>query len=134
MGMDNVLRGKIMNTTAEQLIKSHNTIQVGNKQLEVNSTGYLINFDDWNEDFAKIVAENEHLELSDCHWKAIYFLRDFYREYQVPPSPRVVTKAIGEKVKSWGCTNKDLERAFPLGGCKQACRLAGLPDHYCHSC
>jgi len=116
---------------AEQIV---NTIQVGDNQVEVNKKGYLINIDDWDENFAKTVAENDHLELSECHWKTIYFLREYFQEYQVPPSPRVVKKAIGDKINSWGCTNKDLEKAFPLGGCKQACRLAGLPDHYCHSC
>jgi len=123
-----------MSATAEKIHTTHKTIQVGEKQIEVNNKGYLINSDDWDESFAKIVAENDHLELSECHWKAIYFLRDYFKEYQVPPSPRVVIKAIGHKINSWGCTNKDLEKAFPLGGCKQACRLAGLPYHYCHSC
>ncbi|MCU7835444.1 MAG: TusE/DsrC/DsvC family sulfur relay protein [gamma proteobacterium symbiont of Taylorina sp.] len=107
---------------------------MGEKQVAVNNKGYLINFDDWDENFAKTMSEIDHLKLTDCHWEAINFLRDFYREYEVPPHPRSVIKAIGDKISSWGCTKKDFEKAFPLGGCKQACRLAGLPLHYCHSC
>jgi len=123
-----------MNTSNEQAHKSQSSIQVGNKQIPVNHKGYLINFDDWSKDVSKAMAKNDHLELKECHWEAINFLREFYREYEVPPSPRTVIKAIGDKINSWGCTNKDFENAFPLGGCKQACRLAGLPSHYCHSC
>lgn len=123
-----------MNASDEITDKSQNTVQIGEKQLAVSKKGYLINFDDWDEDFARIMSEKDHLKLTECHWEAINFLRDFYREYQIPPHPRVVIKAIGEKISSWGCTRKDLENAFPLGGCKQACRLAGLPFFYCHSC
>ena len=123
-----------MNASNEKTHEKQNVLQVGEKQVAVNHKGYLINFDAWNEDFAKTVAERDHLKLKKCHWEAINFLRNFYREYEVPPSPRIIIKAIGDKINSWGCTNKDLEKAFPLGGCKQACRLAGLPYHYCHVC
>ena len=123
-----------MNASVAAVDKSQNMVQVGGKQVAVNNKGYLINFDDWDKDFAETMSAIDNLKLSECHWEAINFLRDFYREYQIPPHPRVVIKAIGDKVSSWGCTRKDLENAFPLGGCKQACRLAGLPFYYCHSC
>jgi tRNA 2-thiouridine synthesizing protein E len=46
-----------------------------------------------------------------------------------------VIKAVGEKlIQNARCTRKALEALFPQGGCKQACRIAGLPDYYCHSC
>jgi len=125
-----------VSATAIKLDKSQiaSVIQVGEKQLEVNQEGYLVNFDDWDEDTAKALAEADRLELSDCHWITINFMRDFYREYEVPPPPRVVMKTIGDKINALGCTNKTLEQTFPLGGCKQACRLAGLPAYYCHAC
>ena len=125
-----------MSATAIKLDKSQiaGVIQVGEKQIGINQEGYLINFDDWDEEAAKAMAEVDHLELSHCHWIAINFMRDFYREYEVPPPPRVVIKAIGDKINARGCTNKTLEQTFPLGGCKQACRLAGLPAYYCHAC
>ena len=128
------MRGDIMNASVEKITESQHIIEVGGKQVAVNNKGYLINFDDWDEDFAKTVAELEHLDLTECHWEAFNFLRDFYREYEVAPHPRAVAKAIGEKIDSWGCTSKEFENAFPLGGCELACRLAGLPFYYCHSC
>jgi len=112
----------------------NNIIKIKGQEIHINKDGYLINFDDWNEDIAKEMAATDQLELSECHWLTLNFLRDFFREYEVPPSPHIVKKEIGEKISSWGCTNKTLEKAFPMGGCKQACRLAGLPEHYCHAC
>jgi sulfur relay (sulfurtransferase) DsrC/TusE family protein len=35
---------------------------------------------------------------------------------------------------AYGCTKQTLREIFPMGGCKHACRLAGLPESYCHSC
>ena len=123
-----------MNIFDEKLVKSQNLVKVGRKHFAINHKGYLINFNDWDKDFTKTVAEKDHLKLTECHWMAINFLRNFYREYEVPPTPHIVIKTIGHKIKSSGCTNKDIKRVFPLGGCKQACRLAGLPLHHCHVC
>jgi len=109
-------------------------LNLGGKDIPVNKDGFLVNFDDWSEDIAKDMAAAENLELTACHWLTINFLRDYFSEFEVPPSPRIVKKEIGDKISAWGCTNKTLEKAFPLGGCKQACRLAGLPAHYCNAC
>ena len=123
-----------MNASGQKVDNTQNTLQAGNTQVAINAEGYLENFDDWNEDVAKTMSEIDHLELSDCHWEVINFMRKFYREFEVIPHPRTIIKAIGDKISSWGCTKKDFENAFPKGGCKQACRIAGLPLHYCHSC
>ena len=125
-----------MSVTAKQMdeVTTAGVIEVGEREILVNKDGYLINFDDWDENVAKTMAEIDHLELTDCHWAAINFLREYFSEYEVPPSPRVVIKKVGDKINAWGCTNKTLEQAFPLGGCKHACRLAGLPSYYCHAC
>lgn len=123
-----------MHTSDEKNNEGKNIVQVGQNQFVVNHKGYLINFADWTKDFAKAVAETDHLELTKCHWETINFLREYYLEYKVPPHYRDVIKAVGEKINALGCSKKDLEKAFPLGGCKHACRLAGLPSHYCHAC
>ena len=110
-------------------------IQVGGKTIELNDEGYLANFDDWDEEFARILAEEDSLTLEHCHWEAIRFMREFYVEYNVNPSPRIVIKTIGEKLTAEKkCTRRVLDELFPRGGCKQVCRIAGLPHYYCHSC
>ena len=109
-------------------------MEIAGRQIPVNQEGYLIDFGDWNEEVARTMAQSDQLKLSDCHWIVINFLRDYFQEYGVPPSPRTVKNTIGDQISAWGCTNETLEQAFPLGGCKQACRLAGLPAYYCHAC
>lgn len=110
------------------------TLDVNGSTIPLNDDGYLANFSDWNEDVARKLADIDGLELTDCHWVAINFLRDFYRIYEIPPSDRIMIKQIGEKINESGCTRKHLKQIFPKGGCKHACRLAGLPESYCHSC
>jgi tRNA 2-thiouridine synthesizing protein E len=110
-------------------------VQVQGRDLPINSKGFLADFAAWNEDVAKAIAAGDGLELTDCHWAAIRYLRDFFTEFEVPPSPRLVIQNVGEKLAHGRtCTRKTLEALFPKGGCKQACRIAGLPAYYCHSC
>jgi tRNA 2-thiouridine synthesizing protein E len=108
-------------------------MQIAGRELELNRKGHLARFDDWDRDIAQALAEEEGLALTDCHWSVINFLRDYYGTHEIPPSPRVVIKSIGSELSAHvPCTRKHLESLFPGGGCKQACRIAGLPDYYCH--
>ena len=110
-------------------------MQIAGRELQFNNKGHLIHFDDWNREVAEALAEKEELTLTDCHWSMIKYLRDYYAEFETSPSPRLVIKGIGDKLTmNARCTRKTLEALFPDGGCKQACRIAGLPDYYCHAC
>lgn len=109
--------------------------QIAGRELEINPKGFLVNFDDWDKDVAETIAAEEGLTLTDCHWAMIHFLRDYYRELAHPPSPHIIIKSIGDQLTlNARCTHRTLEGLFPGGGCKQACRIAGLPDYYCHAC
>ena len=108
-------------------------MQIAGRDLELNRKGHLSHFDDWDRDIAEAMAAEEGLRLTDCHWSVINFLRDYYATHEIPPSPRVVIKSIGHEVSAHvPCTRKHLESLFPGGGCKQASRIAGLPDYYCN--
>ena len=110
------------------------TLTVADRTVPLNPKGFLSRFEDWDENVAKQMAEQENLELQDCHWAAIRFIREYYQTYQVPPNPRALIKEVGEKLHAYRCTRTTLKEVFPDGGCKQACRLAVLPDYYCHAC
>ena len=111
------------------------TIQVQGTAIPLNSKGMLLNFDDWNKAVAKEIAKQDGLELTECHWAAINFLREYYHEFGVPSSPRVMLSAVGHKMSTTGkCNGKELKTLFPKGGCKHACRIAGLPREYCNAC
>lgn len=109
-------------------------IEVQGRSVEIGPKGFMENFADWNDDVARAIAAEDGLQLGECHWKAIRFIREYYREFEVPPSPRVMIREVGEQLHEIRCTYGTLKELFPKGGCKQACRLAGLPDYYCNAC
>lgn len=103
--------------------------------VRFNKKGFIANFDDWSREIAAAMAEQQGLKLSECHWAVIEFLRDYYAFHEIPPTPKVIIRELGQTVSPHTpCTKRKLEALFPDGGCKQACQLAGLPDYYCHSC
>ncbi|MGA7980148.1 MAG: TusE/DsrC/DsvC family sulfur relay protein [Chromatiaceae bacterium] len=109
-------------------------VQIADRRVELNAKGHLARFDDWDRDVAEGLAEAEGLTLTKCHWAVIEFLRDYYATFEHPPSPRLIIKAVGAQLTmNAPCTRKTLDALFPDGGCKQACRVAGLPDYYCHA-
>lgn len=103
--------------------------------VSFNRKGFITDFDDWNPVVATALASEQGLELSECHWAVIEFLRDYYEFHQMPPTPKVVIRELGQRLSPHTpCTKRKLEGLFPDGGCRQACQIAGLPDYYCHSC
>ena len=101
----------------------------------LNNKGFLSDFNYWSRDLAVEFADQENLKLTECHWSVIEFLRDYYQEYEVNPSARIIKKNLSSKLASAApCSRHALTTLFPNGGCKQACRIAGLPDFFCQSC
>ncbi|MFY9973391.1 MAG: TusE/DsrC/DsvC family sulfur relay protein, partial [Chromatiaceae bacterium] len=100
-------------------------IEVNGKTIETTDHGYLANYQDWNEDVARKLAEIEGIELTDKHWDVINYLRDEYiNNAQNQPMERVVLKEMGKK---WGSkpSSKDLYTLFPLAPTKQGTKVAG---------
>jgi tRNA 2-thiouridine synthesizing protein E len=107
--------------------KHNQTVQVNGKAIPTDSEGYLQNLDDWSEDFAHALADQERLILTDRHWEVIRFLRAYFQEHDVQAQVRIMVKHFSEK---WGAglgSNRHLHDMFPRGGPqKQGNRLAGL--------
>ena len=100
--------------------------------VEFNSKGYMVNFDAWNKELALEMAKEHKLELTECHWIIINFLRDYYTEYGIAPDPREIIHKIGKAIDHhMKCDRKHLESLFSEGGCKLACKIAGLPGCHC---
>ncbi len=109
-------------------------IEVQGRPVELGPKGFLADPQVWDREVAEAMAAAEGLELSDCHWKAIEFIREYYASFEIPPTPRVLIKTVGDQLHAYRCTYSTVKELFPNGGCKQACRLAGLPDYYCVGC
>ncbi len=96
-------------------------LKVNGKFVELNDDGFLANPQDWSEDVAKAYGALENVvELTENHWKVIYYLRDYYDRFRIAPMLRKLCKDTG-------LTMKEIENLFPPGPMKGACKLAGLP-------
>jgi tRNA 2-thiouridine synthesizing protein E len=106
---------------------SQRSVRVGSREVHTDSEGYLLNLDDWSEDFARALAREEGLTLTPRHWELIRFLRDFYQAHGVQAQVRVMIRHF---TQAWGPdagSNHRLHEMFPNGGPqKQGNRLAGL--------
>jgi tRNA 2-thiouridine synthesizing protein E len=103
-------------------------IEFNGNTIETNANGYLENLEDWSEELATMLAEEEKLTLTDRHWDLISYLRDEYiNNNQNQPNTRNIVKAMSEK---WGekVSQKDVYALFPLDPSKQGGRIAGLPE------
>ena len=65
---------------------------------KIDEEGYLIDPHDWNEELAKEFALKENIQLTEDHWDAIRFMRDYYAENQIAPDVRHVMKHLAKRL------------------------------------
>jgi len=101
----------------------HHTRMYEKKSYETDVYGFLVNFEDWDENFAVHKAYEMKMPeyLTSKHWDIIYFMRKHYESTGVVPT-------VYET-----CENNDidldaLERLFPDGYHRGAVKIAGLRD------
>ena len=92
-----------------------------NKEYEVDWLGFLINPNDWDENFAKSLTSDLSIPdgLTDEHMKVIYFIREFFLKTKV--CPNIYTTCRNNNLKL-----KDLRILFPTGYHRGACKIAGI--------
>jgi tRNA 2-thiouridine synthesizing protein E len=105
-------------------------IEINGVTIETTANGYLENQDDWNEDVAKYIADEEGVTLSEKSWDVINYLREEYFENNGnQPNERHMVKHFKsiwtdlDKVDT-----KALYTLFPKGPAKEAGKIAGLPE------
>jgi tRNA 2-thiouridine synthesizing protein E len=103
------------------------TIIYNNKSLATDKQGYLLDFTQWNEDVAMLIAKNDDIELIEAHWEVIRFVRQFYLAYNTSPAIRALTKAMKAEFGEEKASSRYLYRLFKEGPAKQATKYAGLP-------
>jgi len=91
---------------------------------DFDDEGYLINPLDWNEEVALEFARQESIQLTEDHWDAIRFMREYYLDHQIAPDVRHVIKHLAARLGP-GSRNRIFE-LFPYGYVKQACKIAGM--------
>ena len=102
---------------------------VNGKEIATTASGFLENLEDWSEDLAKLIADEEKVELSERHWDVINYLRDeYFNNGGNQPNTRTLVKSMS---KQWGDKSvnaKTLYDLFPGDPSKQGGRIAGLPE------
>jgi len=94
----------------------------GNSQvLELDQEGYLVRAETWTKDKANTLAKEEVPQgLTEDHWKVIEYMREYYLENGTVPPVRML-------VRRTGLSLRQMQRLFPSGLTKGACKIAGIP-------
>jgi tRNA 2-thiouridine synthesizing protein E len=113
--------------------KKEKTMQLkaGNKVIDVDEEGYLLDPNEWDEEVACVIAEQEGIELTPLHWMLISYFRDFYEDHMRHPTMHEWVKTLGKfHGKSFEEAKKYrdfLYELFPKGPVQTLAKLAGLP-------
>jgi len=91
---------------------------------ETDAEGYLIEPQDWTEDVATELARLENIQLTEDHWDALRFMREYYAEHQIAPDVRHVMKHLA--IKHGPASRNMIFELFPYGYVKQTCKIAGM--------
>ena len=89
----------------------------------VDGDGYLVDPDQWTENWARETAKAMEIDLTPEHWEAIRFMRAFYEGHRVPADARFVMRHLSEAL---GASRNRLFELFPYGYPGQACKIAGM--------
>lgn len=103
-------------------------IQFDGREIETNDKGYLENHEDWSEGLAKVLAQQDGIELGEPQMDIINYLRDqYFNNNQTQPNTRTIVKAMADE---WGRSvdQKELYDLFGGDPSKIAGRIAGLPE------
>jgi len=95
--------------------------------IALDKEGFLINLHDWSEEVATLIAQNDHIHLTEAHWEIIYVVREFYQTFQISPSMRSLVKRTEQILGEEKGKSIYLLQLFPVSPARFSCKFAGLP-------
>ena len=97
------------------------TVTLRGKTYRVCGEGFLVNPRDWDENFAEAIAAEADIPggLTEAHWDVIRFIRESFQQKGRCP-------LVYETCDANGLYLEDLQKLFPTGYQRGACRLAGV--------
>jgi len=102
-------------------------MNINNKEIELDTEGYLVHPEDWDKEVALELAKSENITLTDEYWPIFDFMRTYYEEHGAAPDIRHTAKHFGVEL---GIDKKSakakLFEMFPYGYVKQTCKIAGM--------
>ena len=95
------------------------------RTIHVDDEGFLTQYDEWDDDLAKVLGAQIGIDLTDAHWRAIRFVRDDFKAQGETPTIRRIA-VVG------GIATKELFQLFPKKPAKKLAYIAGVPKP--HGC
>ncbi len=97
------------------------TFKYKDKSYGVDSSDFLLDTDQWDENFAEGMARENRIPngLTKDHWAVISFIRNTFKESGRCPM-------VYEAYKNCGFTLGKLKKLFPTGYLRGACKLGGV--------
>jgi len=96
-------------------------------QVPLRQDGHLADVLDWSRDVAKLLAAREGLMLGDTHWLIINTVRDYYLEFNVAPTLKLLKRSLKMRPTGWQIDDAVLEQLFPGNVMDQVARISGVP-------
>lgn len=98
------------------------------KSYQIDDEGFLIDWEKWDENFAKMSAKQDGEELTKAHWEIIDIHREAFKQYGFS---LLIKNLIGQmRKKGLGlekCNTTYLYKLFPGGPAKMSAKYAGIP-------
>lgn len=95
-------------------------VEYDENKVVVDEDGFLVNFEEWSEKIAHVLAKKEGQKtLTEDQLDILKFMREYYRKYNFFPILRYVCKNVHQPK---GCINEKF--IDPV----QAWKIAGLPN------
>ena len=92
-----------------------------------DSEGFLIKHDQWTEALARDIAQEENIQLTEKHWEILLLVRQFYKEFDLPPVSRALVNYVKQSLGEEKGNSIYLMQLFPGSPAKLAAKIAGLP-------
>jgi TusE/DsrC/DsvC family sulfur relay protein len=109
------------------LLESTLKLNANGHTIDCTPDNRLVNLSDWSEATANALAKREGIELTEEHWSIIKIMRDYYNEYRLCPSEKVITNYILKHLSAEQALDSFIYNLFPSGLVIQATRLSGIP-------
>jgi len=100
---------------------------MGYFSISTDKEGYLRNLDDWSEEVAEQLAQQEKITLTVAHWEMIELVRTFFETYELSPAMRPLVKFTASKLGKDKGNSIYLLSLFPGSPAKLLSKIAGLP-------
>jgi tRNA 2-thiouridine synthesizing protein E len=106
-------------------------IEIAGRVVHTDEQGFLLDMDEWSEEFVEKTAETDGIRLYDDHWGLILYFRDYWQSTGSVPTMHVLVRSLGRQhgahFHDEKTYTKFLYRLFPSDPVRTLCKLAGLP-------